>query len=200
MRDQSFAEILKEKIKNTQNAQGNPSFQPSYTNENAQHRPSSSNHDLAQLQTGLFMHSPHIYRNSKPTGLKQTPYNQGNQKAQRQENQARGHFKGAHESFTQNHSSTLGQSSAPHQKPSKTQAPAPRARSVAHKLNDKQTKSMSYFISEKIFLLDDFTWDELKKAYRRLALVKHPDKQNGSIESFIELKKHFETLSAVPKK
>lgn len=75
--------------------------------------------------------------------------------------------------------------------------PIPRVKGVPHKLNEKQKVSMTYFINEKIFLLEDFTSDELKRAYRLLALAKHPDRQNGSAHHFIELKRHFEVLKTV---
>ncbi|MBL7546068.1 MAG: DnaJ domain-containing protein [Bdellovibrionaceae bacterium] len=59
---------------------------------------------------------------------------------------------------------------------------------------------MSYFIHENMFLLEDFTLEELKKAYRKLALIKHPDRQHGSAVQFLELKKHYEILCALFKK
>jgi hypothetical protein len=176
----SFAEILREKIeKNSKSA-----FQSSTTvdNNSGSFTPSESI-ELSQLRTRLFEHSPNSFHVSQPK-MSETPYHKF-QTQKRYINDDKTWAKTVH---------SKAKSAA---EPAKL---SPRPKGVAHKLNEKQTASMSYFINEKQFLLEDFTQDELKKAYRKLALLKHPDRTNGSATSFLELKKHFEVLSTVFKK
>lgn len=62
-----------------------------------------------------------------------------------------------------------------------------------HKLGSLQNCGVDFFRSHQMELLADFTRDELKQAYRQLALKLHPDR-GGSAKLFIELKNHYENL------
>ncbi len=74
-------------------------------------------------------------------------------------------------------------------KPIKVRTPGPK-----HKLTAVQQSSVSFFVSHQAVLPEDFHRDELKLAYRLLALKLHPDRQEGSAIEFIELKSHYEIL------
>lgn len=69
-----------------------------------------------------------------------------------------------------------------------------------HKLNETQQSAFSYFINNHEFLLEDFTKEELRKSFKKLCFKKHPDSPGGSHQSFLELKKHYDQLTAVLQK
>lgn len=76
-----------------------------------------------------------------------------------------------------------------------------RPKGPVHSLSTEQTESKNWFISQGEPLAEDFFRTELKTAFRRLALKLHPDKEGGSIQAFLELKKHrqrLERLFAAP--
>ncbi|MBX3040906.1 MAG: hypothetical protein KF789_09400 [Bdellovibrionaceae bacterium] len=79
--------------------------------------------------------------------------------------------------------------------------PAPRrkerATGPAHSLSSEQAESKKWFILQGETLAEDFLRAELKTAFRRLALKLHPDKQSGSIQAFLELKKHRQILESL---
>lgn len=76
-----------------------------------------------------------------------------------------------------------------------------RVQGVPHKLSEIQTTSLTYFIQNLEFLLEDFTQEELKRSFKRLCFKMHPDQSStGSTQSFIELKKHYDTLNLIFKK
>lgn len=45
--------------------------------------------------------------------------------------------------------------------------------------------------------IDNITLDQIKKRYNRLALVKHPDKLQGSTEQFQELRESIEAIKKI---
>ena len=184
MKSDSFAEILKEQMEKSQNRKANTQFSASSPSPNKAEYTIEANLDLSLFQTQLFQQSPQSFRNHFNSDVKQTPYRQYKAQPKKQESGSTGQFQGK-----ANSQATRAQEPKP----------APRVRMAAHKLNPAQTQAMTYFISEKMFLLEDFTKDELKRAYKRLALKKHPDRQSGSNQYFIELQKHYEILSTVPK-
>lgn len=66
----------------------------------------------------------------------------------------------------------------------------------AHHLSDLQKISFQFF-NELNFVLElDFSVDELKVAFRKLALKFHPDR-GGDQKSFILLKSHYDSLRHV---
>lgn len=187
MKSDSFAEILKQKMEKTRKSEANTPFSSHSDAPISKQSSTSDNLELSYFQARLFEQTPQSFQNSFTHKVKQTPYHKHTAKAT-------GHKTSHSKGFQGNISKSTP---APRKESSQ---PTPRPRMAAHKLNEMQTRSMTYFIEEKMFLLDDFTTEELKKAYRCLALKKHPDCQNGSDIFFIELKKHYEILSAVPKK
>ena len=66
----------------------------------------------------------------------------------------------------------------------------------AHKLNETQKKSFQFFSKTKFPLEADFSVDELKYCFRKLALLFHPDR-GGHDEIFISLKAHYEILKKI---
>lgn len=77
---------------------------------------------------------------------------------------------------------------------------APRPPGPAHPLNENQKVAKDWFAQHGESLLEDFTVNELKAAFRRLALRLHPDAQRGSTTLFIDLKHHRQQLDFVFKK
>lgn len=88
-----------------------------------------------------------------------------------------------------------------HDTPPTSVAPKPaqkasRVQGPAHRLSADQEISFEFFKIHGQELPGDFHSYELVSAYRRLALVHHPDK-GGQAEKFICLKEHYETLRKV---
>ncbi len=63
-----------------------------------------------------------------------------------------------------------------------------------HQLTEQQKQSMVYFWSWQVRLREDFTQGELKKAFRALAQRLHPDRNNGQVQAFLDLKNHYQRL------
>lgn len=182
MKSESFADILKEKIEKSKIKDTQTPSISSPTNSTLETWTSRDNLDLSQLHTHLLAQNPLSFQYRNPKHVKQSAYNQFKQQDNGQETSHR----------SQSQPTQSGQNRQP-------PLPKQRTRTAAHKLSPEQTKAMTYFISEKMFLLEDFTREELKKAYRRLALRKHPDRQMGSNQFFVELQNHYKILSTVPK-
>lgn len=72
-----------------------------------------------------------------------------------------------------------------------------RAKGPAHDLSPSQAESKNWFISQGETLAADFLRMELKTAFRRLALKLHPDAPGGSVQAFLDLKKHRQSLEDV---
>ena len=178
----SFAEILREKIEKSNKNTGNSSAKDAFSSINT---PQKDNPEFNQLRQRLFEQKPNSYSVSK-SKMSETPYRRFQSSAKYTANDW---AKKVHSKA--NSTATLAKPPA--------KAP-PRPKGVPHKLNEKQTIAMTFFINEKMFLLEDFTVDELKKAYRKLALVKHPDTHSGSAHAFVELKQAYECLTSVFKK
>ena len=188
MRSESFAEILREKLEKSQNQKANSHYSESIINENLIEMNLSENLNLSRFQSTLFEQTPNSFKSKFKAKADQTAYKAFKREAKGQETSNRSQY------HVDNNSSIEKNSES---KPTEL---TPRPRTTAHKLNEEQTKSMTYFINEAVFLLEDFTKDELKKAYKRLALKKHPDRQNGCTQHFIELQKHYENLTSVHKR
>tara|TARA_B110001454_G_scaffold219194_1_gene251256 strand:+ start:7277 stop:7831 length:555 start_codon:yes stop_codon:yes gene_type:complete len=180
----SFAEILREKLEKNDKKTHFSSAKESFSSINT---PSKEELELNQLHQRLFEQQPNSFSVSKAK-MSETPYRRFQNRGRYTNEAADWAKKGQTKA---NSAETKNQTTA---------KPPPRPKGPPHKLNDKQTLAMSYFINEKMFLLGDFTPDELKKAYRKLALIKHPDSVTGSAHSFLELKKQYECLSSVFKK
>ncbi len=147
--------------------------------------PSKESVELNQLHQRLFEQNPNAFQVSKAK-MGETPYRRFQNQKIYTPSDTNDWAKKVHPKANPTAPSTSTPTKTP-----------PRPKGAAHKLNDKQTLAMSYFINEKMFLLEDFTADELKKAYRKLALVKHPDRNSGSPQAFLELKQSYECLSSV---
>lgn len=65
-----------------------------------------------------------------------------------------------------------------------------------HKFSESQKLSFQFFAKSSFALESDFSADELKSAFRKLALIFHPDR-GGHEETFISLKFHYDTLKTV---
>jgi len=75
-------------------------------------------------------------------------------------------------------------------------APVVRPQRKAHTLNAAQTQAFNFFT---IYIHDfspGFTEAELRKSFRKLALILHPD-HGGQAEQFMDLKDHYATLQGV---
>jgi len=81
--------------------------------------------------------------------------------------------------------------------PRKRPLPSARPRRK-HTLNEKQAQAWAYFFQWKTGLREDFTSEELRRAFRQLAHRLHPDRNQGHSSHYLELKLHYETLKAVP--
>lgn len=183
---ESFAEILKEKIEKSKNHESKFHFSSDNSANSSPAGVTENALDLSLFQTKWFQQNPNKFQNSSNNTFNQTAYKHFKTQPQRQENSHRSQFQANTPKTNQKVSENIAPKSSS------------RPRTVAHKLNETQTRSMTYFISEKMFLLDDFTTDELKRAYKRLALKKHPDRSTGSNQLFTELQTHYKILSAVP--
>jgi hypothetical protein len=75
--------------------------------------------------------------------------------------------------------------------PVKKRTPLP-----AHKLSDRQLQAFEYFLDTSWPLAKDFTAEELKSAFRQLALRTHPDR-GGTQQLFVELKKNYDILKSI---
>lgn len=65
-----------------------------------------------------------------------------------------------------------------------------------HAFTEAQQCSYLFFRMEIADFSEGYTEAELKKAFRQLALIFHPD-QGGSVQKFMQLKEHFMTLNQV---
>jgi hypothetical protein len=74
---------------------------------------------------------------------------------------------------------------------------APSPNRQKHVLSEKQKQAVIYFWGWQIRLQEDFTQEELKKAFRALAHQLHPDKNAGKTKAFIEMKAHYNCLLSV---
>ena len=188
MKLETFADILKDKIEklntNTPRSAFDSSYQPLQGNPCDPSMTSELATFQTQFQNQMLGQSPRLFQSALRYHDKFSPYV-------------------SHRTSTKN---SEGISSKPlrsdtHSKPLTheiNKKKKERVRTSAHILNAAQSQAMSYFILEKMFLFDDFTLDELKTAYKTLALKKHPDLQAGSNEFFTELKKNYETLRTIP--
>lgn len=68
-----------------------------------------------------------------------------------------------------------------------------------HELTLLQQEAFSFFLQHQPDLSDAFTRNEIKSAFRKIALVLHPD-QGGTALAFMQLREHYKTLISVPKK
>lgn len=172
----SFAEILREKIEKNNSSKSSPtsSFTASTSSD---YEPKQ----VARLHQCLLEQAPNAYSVSLPK-VGATPYRR---------------FQSPHQHTPYPHDWAKKAHSQGNTTPKASAPAAPRAKGPPHKLSDKHALSMAYFINEKMFLLEDFTLDELKRAYRLLALTKHPDRREGNSQHFVELKKHYEMLKTV---
>jgi hypothetical protein len=179
----SFAEILREKLEKTD---GNRYFSSVDDDITSINTPTKESIELNQLRQKLFEQHPHSFSMPKAK-MSETPYRQF-------QNQKKYMPSDTYDWANKVHSKVNFAATTTHT------PPVTRPKGVAHKLNEKQTLAMSYFINEHQFLLEDFTADELKKAFRKLALVKHPDRKSGSQQNFLELNRSYESLASVFKK
>lgn len=67
-----------------------------------------------------------------------------------------------------------------------------------HSFNDSQRSAYDYLKTFKKNLSESFSFSELKSAYRAAVLQTHPDR-GGSSESFQQVKKSYQILSALVK-
>lgn len=76
--------------------------------------------------------------------------------------------------------------------------PAPKVRPQRKPHNFTSAQSQAYeFIKSWIHdLSEGFTAAELKRAFRRAAIILHPD-HGGNTQQFLELKAHYETLKTI---
>lgn len=65
-----------------------------------------------------------------------------------------------------------------------------------HQLSDSQKSSFQFFVQSKFALEADFSADELKTSFRKLALKFHPDR-GGEQKTFIVLKSHYDSLRII---
>jgi len=77
---------------------------------------------------------------------------------------------------------------------------SPEIPRVKHVLSEEQSMAFAYFLNWKLGLRQDFTDKELKKIFRKLALLLHPDRNQGSSRFYLELKKNYELLNSVFRK
>jgi hypothetical protein len=66
-----------------------------------------------------------------------------------------------------------------------------------HVLTEIQQQAVVYFWGWQIKLQEDFTAQELKKAFRSLAHRLHPDRNDGKTKAFIEMKARYNCLLSV---
>lgn len=59
---------------------------------------------------------------------------------------------------------------------------------------DFTNQEVGVSLYDKLGVPPDATPDEIKKAYRSLAQSKHPDRQGGSTEAFVEIQKAYDVL------
>ncbi len=65
-----------------------------------------------------------------------------------------------------------------------------------HKLTDQEKNSCQFFSNAGHSLDSDFSADELKFSYHKLALLLHPDR-GGYQQDFVDLKFHYDILKKV---
>lgn len=68
-----------------------------------------------------------------------------------------------------------------------------------HELNIFEQEAFSFFSQYQPQLSNAFTRQEIKSAFRKIALSLHPD-QGGTAQEFMQLREHYKTLIVVPKK
>ncbi len=66
----------------------------------------------------------------------------------------------------------------------------------AHILGAKQAASFEFFAKSDFPLAPDFLPEELKYSFRKLALVRHPDR-GGDQQSFVDLKYNYDILRTI---
>lgn len=174
----SFADILKEKIEQSNKNKGNSPANDDFFSANTTLK---ENLEVNQLRQRLLEQNPNSFSVSKAK-MSETPY-------RRFQTSMKYTASDTHEWAKKGHLKANSTATS-------TKTPS-RPKGAPHKLNEKQTLAMSFFINEKIFLLEDFTKEELKNAYRKLALIKHPDRLSGSAQAFLELKQSYECLARV---
>lgn len=81
--------------------------------------------------------------------------------------------------------------------PINTPKPKPISPRKKHVLSEIQKQAVVYFWGWQIRLQEDFTPQELKKAFRTLAHRLHPDRNDGKTKKFLELKAHYQCLLSV---
>lgn len=176
----TFAEILREKL---QNSQRKSSINVENDTISQAKLSVSESLELLKLKTRILESSPQSFISTQPK-VNETPYHRFQTKKE-------------YISSPNERAKTEPSAGKTTQESVKVNV---RSKGVPHKLNDIQTRAMTYFIEEKVFLLEDFTPEELRKGYRKLALFKHPDKKEGSTHEFLLLKKNYEILSGLFKK
>ena len=77
----------------------------------------------------------------------------------------------------------------------KPATPAPERKK--HVLSEIQKQAVVYFWGWQIRLQEDFTSQELKKAFRTLAHRLHPDRNDGKTKQYLELKSKYDCLLSV---
>lgn len=73
----------------------------------------------------------------------------------------------------------------------------PQENRKKHLLNEEQSQAYAYFLNWKMGLSQDYTSTELKSLFRKLAHKLHPDRNQGSSNLYLELKKNFDLLNQV---
>lgn len=66
-----------------------------------------------------------------------------------------------------------------------------------HSLTERQQLALGYFLRWKVGLREDYTYEELKRAFRSLAMKLHPDRNKGMATYYMEMKRHYESLKEV---